>query len=544
MFTRTLKGITLALFLSAVLPFSALASSDLLFTPASGSYKVDESFNVRMLAQSTEKLSAVEASIQYDPKVLAVEIKRTSDMVSWVVTPTVDNEKGELRFSGMVSKDAPLSLELMQLGVTGLRSGNQELRFVSGASTVAADGTGGNTLGKITHGSYDIIADNISGNGSSTGEVLGADDSVFTISSPQIPNPESWYAIKEATLNWTFPFGVTDVLTGFSKKKEEVGKKSLESGTTTRDIKDLEDGEWYFHITPKGGSLKESAHFRIAIDNEAPKISTSTERLREDTRDPNITYQIEAKDDVSGISHFEISDSKSSAVQWVDDGSHEYKFRANGLGEHDLLIAAIDKAGNRSESHVRFIVDALEEPSIRLIREKVPEASPVVAEIRGIPNASAVVVFEGGDVHHEDTISLDGEGKATYILKESVLPGEYQIGVMQKLENGAQSKSGNRISVEITPSIIGFLGRNIALSIVFIPVFIFGLIYLVWKYWLQPRNRNIKLRTKVIQKVDPMPHNVTGMILERRKPVQATTFEIKKAPKPRNQNDIVDLRRR
>lgn len=544
MFKRTPKGIILALFLSAVFPFSAFASSDLLFSPASGSYKVDESFNVRMLAQSTEKLSAVEAQVQYDPKVLAVEIKKTSEFVSWVITPTVDNEKGELRFSGMISKDAPLSLELMQLGVTGLRPGNQELRFVSGASTVAADGTGGNTLGKITHGSFDIVASDVAGNGSSTGEVLGAQDSVFTISSPQIPNPESWYAIKDATITWTLPFGVTDVMTGLSKKKEEVGKKALESGTTTRDIKELEDGEWYFHITPKGATLKESAHFRLGIDNSAPKISSTTERIREDTRDPNITYVINATDDVSGVSHYEISDNNGPAMNWTDDGSHEYKFRASGLGDHDLMIAAIDKAGNRSESHVRFVVDSLDQPEVRLLKEKVPEASPIVAEIRGIPNASVVVTFEGGDVHHEDTILLDGEGKATYTIKESVEPGDYEISAMQKLENGSQSKSGVRVSVEVTPSIIGFLGRHIALSITLIPILLIGLIYLGWRYWFVPYIRRSDLREKVIQKVDPIPHNVTGMVLERRKTVQATTFEIKKTVKASTPHEVIDLRRR
>lgn len=552
MYARTLRGIIptffVALLASAIFPLGVFASSDLLFSPASGSYKVDEVIPVRVLVQSGEKLSAVEASVEFDPKMLNVEISSASPSVSWVVTPTVDNEKGELRYSGMVTGDAPAELELLTLSVRGLRPGTSELRFVSGASTVAADGSGGNTLGKITHAAFDILTEE-GYEGRATedgGEVLGATDATLTISSPNIPDAATWYSLRDMTVNWTLPYGVRDVLVGLTKKAEDVGYKSVPGGTTTRELKDLDEGEWYYHITPKGKSLEDSAHFRIAIDREAPVIASTTEKERTDNRDPNLTYTILATDKISGISHFEMMVDGSFASRWEDDGSHEYKFKAPGPGEHDLTISAFDKASNRSEAHARFVVEALPQPTIKLLRDKIPEASPIVAEINGLPNASVKISFEGGPVAHDDVLSLDGNGKASYALKEAVLPGSYQLSAIQTLSNGASSKEPVRIDIEVTPSIIGYIGRNLALSIAIIPVVLFGLLYLLWRlgvaHWFAQR----RLRARSMQKVAPLPLPApTAHTRQMVRTLETAPLEIKRVVRvQQNAGSVIDLRKK
>ncbi len=547
MYKRILKRILFALVFCVIFPLNVYASSDLFFTPASGSFKVDEPFQTRVISESSESLSAVEATIEFDPKLYSVKILKASSDVSWVVTPSVDEEAGQIHFSGIVSKDAPLQLELLHLSVVGLRPGVNELRFVSGASTVAADGTGGNTLGKVTHALFDIVTDDGYDSSNINGEVLGAKDSKLTITSPQIANEESWYAFKDIIFNWNLPFGVSDTLVSLTKKKEDVGIKKVQGSTTTREVKDIEDGEWYFHVTPDGKGLEDTAHLRVALDNVAPTISTTKEKDRPDKKDPNITFIIEAKDETSGISHFEISEDNGPSNRWEDDGTHEYKFRSRGIGDHDLTISAFDKANNRSEAHVRFSVEPLDLPVVRLLRKEVPEASPIIAEIKGIPNASVVVTFEGENVSHDDTIALDANGVATYILKESVLPGDYQISVLQKIENGASSKSGERIDLKVTPSVIGYLGRHMAISIVVIPLVVIAILFILWRFWFIPFYRRRYFRQQVVQKVAPMslmePSSKTRM-MAKNNVVQVAPLELKKTVRLQNQNSVIDLRRK
>lgn len=541
MFKRPLKVILHALLISAVLPLQAFASSELLFSPARGSYSVDEPISVKILVQSTEKLSGIEASAEFDPKVLGVEIQNVSNTVSWVITPSVDREKGLITFSGIMPKDTGLNAELLELSVTPLRPGNPELRFLSGASTVASDGTGGNTLGKITHAAFDILTQEDFGR--EGGEVLGASDTELIINSPDVQDETGWHALSDIVFNWTLPSGVKDVLVGLTKKQEDVGYKPAPSGTTTRTITGIEEGEWYFHVTPKGKGLDETKHFRIAIDNEAPEIGTTTEKERLDLKDPAVKYNIEATDKVSGVSHFEMILDGGPSNRWEDDGSHEYTVLSGGPGTHDLTIAAFDKANNRSEAHVNFNIEALPSPSIKLKRNSVGEASPIVAEILGLPNASAVITFEGGVVHHEDTLNLDGNGRAAYILKESVLPGSYQLSAVQKLSNGASSVKEVYVEIEVKPSIIGYLGRNLALSIALVPIFLLFVFYVLWKLGIVAWYFKRKLNSKVIMKVAPLslmpPSNNS-----RTKQVEYSPLLIKRVVKAQGPNSVIDLRKR
>lgn len=549
MYTRARKTVIAALFSVALFPCVVFASSTLSLSPASGSYPVDEVIPVRVLVQSPEKLAAVEATLEFDPKLLGLEIISTSQDVSWVVTPNVDG--GVLRYSGMVKKDAPTTLELMTLNVHALRPGKPELRFTSGASTVAADGSGGNTLGHITQASFDIapkegFAPGVT-SADGAGEVLGASDgSTLTVSAKEITDESLWYPLHDITMSWTLPREVKDVRIGLSRKAEDTGYKSVTSGTTTRFVTDLEEGEWYFHLTPEGGELKDSVHFRIAIDHSAPILSTTTEVVRDDSHDPNIAYSVSASDVVSGVAYYEFTIDAGRGERWTDDGSGIYRFRSPVFGAHDLTIAAVDKAGNRSESKVRYEVTPLDKPVVRAKSDKFAEASPVVAELQGLPGASAHVVFEGGAVHHEDTIALDSSGKGTYTLKESILPGNYMLSVVQTLENGASSDVPVRVDIEITTSVIGYLGRNPAFSIALIPLLLIALVIGGWrmgKIFLAYQQKGYG--GNVPQLALPAPRadrDVQRSNVVR--PVQTAPLELRRVVRVQAPGAVIDLRRR
>lgn len=548
MYARARKTVFAALFSVALFPFMAFASSTLSLSPASGSYTVDETIPVRVLVQSPEKLAAVEATLAFDPKLIAVEIISTSQDISWVVTPAVDG--GVLRYSGMVKKDAPLTLELMTLNVHALRPGKPQLTFTSGASTVAADGSGGNTLGHITQASFDIVPKEgfVSGvtTASTSGEVLGVTDAAaLTVTAKEISDESGWYPLHNVTMSWTLPHEVKDVRIGLSRKQADTGYKSISLGTTTRLITDLEEGEWYFHITPDGGALKDSVHFRVAIDRTAPVFGTTTELERADKHDPNIAYSVNATDTISGVDHYEFTIDTGVPVRWSNDGTGIYHFRSSVFGTHNLTIAAIDKAGNRSESKVKYEVLALEKPVVHVTTDKFPEASPIVAEIKGTPGARARVVFDGGAVHHDDEVQIDGGGNGTYTLKESIIPGNYMISVVQTLSSGASSYEPVRIDIEITPSIIGYIGRNPALSIALIPILLILLALGGWRLGKSFLTYQLGgKQSPSSQLALPAPRASTMQRPNTVRPVQTAPLELRKVIRLQAPGAVIDLRRR
>ncbi len=401
----------------------------------------------------------------------------------------------------MVSKTAVLPLDVLTLRVRGLRPGKHELRFVSGASTVAADGTGGNTLGKITHAQFDILTEE--GFEGQDGEVLGLEDEQIVIRSPEIVDQTRWYAFREVTLEWTLPHSVKNILVGLTKNEQDIGYKPGPKATTTRVLSDLEEGEWYFHLTPDGLGKEESVHFRIAIDREAPLIGTTTVLEREDPRDPNMTIRIEADDALSGISHYEFLVNGNHVAKWEDDGSHEYRFRSPVVGDVDLTLSAFDKAGNRSEAHITYHVESLSPPEIVLQRESFGESSPIIAEVSGLPEALVKMVFEGESVRQEGIVKLDQNGKGRYILRETLLPGMYQLAAVQTLEHGGSSDQPVVKDVLVTPSIAGYIGRNFALSLVFIPILLLLVLYGVWRLGIVHAFLSFRLRQKSIMRVPP-----------------------------------------
>ncbi len=535
----SMQGI-FALILGVFLPVSAWAASSLQFTPASGSYLVDEVVPVRVSVDSPEKLSAIEATIQFDPINFDVSLLSTSAEVSWIAAPVVDTEKGEIYYSGMLSKTAILPLDVLTLRVKGIRPGKHELRFVSGASTVAADGTGGNTLGKITHAQFDILTEE--GFVSPDGEVLGLQDEQFIIRSSEIVDPAKWYAFHQATLEWTLPERVQNVLLGLTKKHDDVGYKPGPKGTTTRTLTDLEEGEWYFHLTPEGKGKEESVHFRIAIDREAPLIGTTTIMERADVRDPNISVFIEAEDVLSGISHYEFLINGNHVAKWEDDGTHQYRFKSPVVGNADLTISAFDHAGNRSEVHIPFRVEPLPVPSIVLQKDSFGESSPIIADVIGLPSAVVKIVFEGDRVRQESIINLDHNGRGRYVLRETLLPGAYQLHALQTLDHGGSSEQPIITDVIITPSIAGYIGRNFALSLVLIPILFVAFLYGFWRFGVIHVLLSLRRRKKSILRTPPALPVPTSS--SPRTKVVSSSLQVKKSIRTHAHAGVVDLRKK
>ncbi len=66
----------------------------------------------------------------------------------------------------------------------------------------------------------------------------------------------------------------------------------------------------------------------------------------DDPTTPTRQFTFDASDEMSGISHYEIQVDGGDAREWQDDGTHLYETSALSPGKHNLIIRAVDKAGN------------------------------------------------------------------------------------------------------------------------------------------------------------------------------------------------------
>jgi hypothetical protein len=158
------------------------------------------------------------------------------------------------------------------------------------------------------------------------------------------------------------------------------------------------------------------------------------------------------------------------------------------------------------------------------------------------------VTFEGGSVHHDDDVPLDTEGKGTYTLKESILPGNYMLSVVQLLSSGASSNEPVRADVEITTSVIGYLGRNPALSIALLPLLLIALVLGGWrvgKFYLAYQLGARSGYKSTPQLALPPPRaNTESSRSNTVRPVQTAPLELRKVIRVQAPGAVIDLRRR
>jgi hypothetical protein len=140
---------------------------------------------------------------------------------------------------------------------------------------------------------------------------------------------------------------------------------------TTRDIKDLPEGVSYLHVQNKtAAGWGPVLHYKLQIDTTAPTAFTIKEVA------PAV-FTFESKDALSGILRYDIQIDGGAPMAFTDDGSHTFTAVAQTPGAHQLLVRALDAAGNATESTLTFTV-----------AEPVPPIDSVVPVTPAVPDSA------------------------------------------------------------------------------------------------------------------------------------------------------------
>src|SRR5258708_1735039 len=194
-------------------PISHASGTSMFFSPASGSYKVGQTFSVGVYVSSTsQSMNAASGTISFSSDVLsATSVSKSGSIISlWTKDPTYSNSSGTIDFEGIVLNPGyqGSSGKLITISFRVQNAGTASLNFASG-SILANDGQGTEIISGFGAGFYQVSGqtDNTASAPAPT-QVNGL-PAAPKVNSATHPDPNFWYANANPSFSWTLPRGVT-----------------------------------------------------------------------------------------------------------------------------------------------------------------------------------------------------------------------------------------------------------------------------------------------------------------------------------------------
>lgn len=423
------------------------------------------------------------------------------------------------------------------------------IRFAGGLPTPGYQGTSGRVLsvtirgvaegtGLITISGGRILANNAG----STNIFSGASSATVTvtrtvtgaaISSTTHPDPAKWYKSKDSSLAWTKPTGATN----YSYTLSHDGGQPSRTGSgaaTSVDFSGLADGIWTFSlVTTFSDGKTANSSYTVRVDTTPPeKFEFKSERKNGST-DPFPILSFLTTDTPSGIERYEVIVDSNDPISTTEN---TIKLPRQRPGKHTVIVRAIDKAGNSTESVGSFSVDGFagpiitDYPSIVSIFQKMKltgkalYGAKVQLYIGGIIVEEFIVRDHLSDNQKESseiaTVTDDSTVEWTYEMKNGQLPGYKLLYATQTKPDGAESNQSNQIKFLVAPDSVNVFGFNVPLLlVVFLLLVVLGLAgaFIVIGYRrvrgvvVKRKKDNEELERIVKEKMDGLQHD-----LERR----------------------------
>jgi hypothetical protein len=152
-----------AIALAASFLFPLVAAADTLFvSPSSGTYKVGQTFSIRIVVSSpAQAINAVSASLTYPTDKLQVtSISKIGSILNlWVAEPSFSNSSGTISLEGVVPNPGYIgsSGPVLTVNFRVVGTGPATVRYSSG-SLLANDGYGTNVLRNKNPGEFTLTA--------------------------------------------------------------------------------------------------------------------------------------------------------------------------------------------------------------------------------------------------------------------------------------------------------------------------------------------------------------------------------------------------
>jgi len=476
-------GLLIGLVFLALPSISKAAS--LFVSPNSGSYTVGQSFSVGIYVTSSDQpMNAVSGILSYPTDKLQVNsVSKSGSIIGlWAQEPSYSNSAGTATFEGIILNPGwqGSSGRVLTVTFTAKTAGTANIRFTS-SSVLANDGLGTAILQSIGTGSYgiDVKTDTPPPTGETPPVTAGTPPSPDVRSSTH-PDQDKWYAKSSADFNWD--------ITGMDAVRLLVGDKPQATpivdyvpAISSKTITELEDGTWYFHVRLRNkqgwGGI---THFRFNIDTTKPDKFVMNQIVRTDPTDPIAAFVLEASDATSGIDHYEIQLDNNDIVNWIDDGSHTYRTNALLPGKHNIIVKAVDGAGNFIVNFADFTIEPIDSPVITEYPKALTNTDPFMVKGTTYPGSQVLIWLQRErDEASSFVVASDSDGSFSFVADHKLDDGVYKLWAETIDQRGAHSLPTEPLKVVVSkPSWIKF--GNIAIDFLAVAIPLIALVFLLF----------------------------------------------------------------
>ncbi|MBP9695454.1 MAG: hypothetical protein KBD73_03575 [Candidatus Magasanikbacteria bacterium] len=480
------------------LPMSVKAAS-LYVRASTGSYTIGDTLAVTVYVSSADQaMNAASGVLQFPTdKLEVVSLSKTGSIFTlWVQEPAFSNSAGTVSYEGIVlnpgfigsgGKVITINFKIKSVGIS-------DISFMSGA-VLANDGKGVNILS----GMSGVHVDHEGGQAPSTSarpDVLAPSarvPGVIKITSQTHPDSDQWYSMSTATFSWDLPSGVTSVRLLADKQESAVPTFRYSTPIKVRTLRDLSDGVWYFSVqTQNSVGWSAVTKYKFQIDTEKPEQFEITPVSEGDPIARKARFMLNAQDSLSGIDYYSITIDGSIGMRWNDDGGHIYGTPELSPGNHELIVAAVDRAGNVVTSSLSFVIastadiNLTEPPRIVLYQNKNIEGDALfVVGTTKYPNTEVLVYLKRDiDIHEQYTVITDANGYFYFITEKGSKLGRYAVWAKVLDKDGFWSESSDPVVFVVKPASVFAFSSLSATSVgALIGIFTLVLLSLGYGFW-------------------------------------------------------------
>lgn len=438
-------------------------AASLYFSPTSGSYQVGNTFNVTLLTTSAEQaMNGASGVVGFSQdKLEVVSLSKTGSVISlWVQEPSFSNGAGTINLEGIVLNPGFIGSggEILNITFKAKAVGMANISFGSG-SVLANDGQGTNILSALGNAQFELSVVQLPAAPLPPTAAATATGPAGAAAAPQViskthPDPNQWYSKTEAIFDWPLPSGVKAVRLSFDKNPQTTPAVVYTPPIDSKEIKDIEDGVWYFHIQFKNQQgLSQIAHFRVQVDTQPPEPFSITFVDDRETDNPQPTVLFNTTDSLSGISGYKVKIGGSDFFEIKSEeivAHNPYQLPVQASGKHTIIVQAIDMAGNTTIAVQEFEVKPLAAPEIIEYPSQLNQGDVLVIKGKTLPNVQVTVWLQKEkDEAQSQTVQSDSVGNFTLIYSERPKNGLYQVWGEVKDSRGAKSLPSSKINLVV-----------------------------------------------------------------------------------------------
>ncbi len=338
------------------------------------------------------------------------------------------------------------------------------------------------------------------------------------ISVPLYPDLSRWYNISDIfTARWDLPPDVSGVSTALNTQPNYAPTAVSEGLFEEKTFESLSDGVSYFHIRFRNNiGWGPVSHYRLAVDTRPPAgfEAVSLEGLFTDNPSPTLNFQ--TTDALSGIAEYQIRIGVGDLIRIPADGFNGvFKLPLQAPGKRQVVIRAVDAAGNGVENSLTLEILPIDSPVIAFITSEVFSDDEIPLAINGTAPANLDVLLslrrllrnDKYEITAQKVVRSDERGRWEGAFDAPPKNGDYVAIAQSRDDRGALSLevASDEIKVRSKPIIqIGFirLGKGgAALFLLFVLIAGFGGGFWFYRKWHEKLSLRIGFTGSEITKI-------------------------------------------